>query len=241
MSNQSLAVRTPAQLIELAVEKGANADELGKLMELQLRWAANEARLSYIASMKQFKDKAPEILKTRKVEYQNKDRSMTTYHHAELDKISDVIGEALLAVGITHAWRTAADSNGRIVVTCVLTHQHGHSEDVATLSGPADTSGGKNNIQAIGSTTTYLQRYTLLAGTGLAPEGVTTDNDGATDGLEENAVRDYLITMEDARETEELQKAFAAAYTAAKRINDKVSMTRFIESKNARKKELING
>lgn len=230
-----LAVRTPAQLIELAVEKGSSADELGKLMELQLRWEANEARLAFIASMKQFKDKAPAIFKTKKVSYPNKDHSLTTYHHAELDKITETIGEALLAVGITHAWRTS-DSNGRIVVTCVLTHQQGHSEDVATLSGPADTSGGKNNIQAIGSTTTYLQRYTLLAGTGLAPEGV--DNDGATDGLSAEAVTDYLITFQDSGDLEELQRMFGAAWNAAKKINDKVSQGRFIEAKNARKKEL---
>ena len=37
-----------------------------------------------------------------------------------------------------------------------------------TLSGPPDTTGSKNDLQSIGSTISYLQRYTLLALTGLA-------------------------------------------------------------------------
>lgn len=239
MESKALAIRTPAQLIEMAVAKGSTADELGKLMELQLRWEANEARLAYIAAMKKFKESAPEIIKTAKVRYENKDKSWTEYNHAELDIITLSIGESLKQVGITHSWRTSEGLNARIIVTCVLTHEQGHSEDVATLAGPPDASGGKNNIQAIGSTTTYLQRYTLLAGTGLAAKG--QDNDGATDGLTVEGVQDYLITFQDSRDTEELQRSFGAAYTAAKKINDKVSMAKFIEAKDSRKKELLNG
>ena len=51
----------------------------------------------------------------------------------------------------------------------------GHSEST-TLEAAADQSGGKNAIQAIGSTVTYLERYTLLALTGLATH---EDDDGA--------------------------------------------------------------
>lgn len=44
------------------------------------------------------------------------------------------------------------------------------------MIAPVDTSGSKNAIQAIGSTVTYLQRYTLLSGCGLA--AASTDDDG---------------------------------------------------------------
>jgi uncharacterized protein YyaL (SSP411 family) len=60
-------------------------------------------------------------------------------------------------------------------VTCVL-FGHGHSEET-TLSGPADASGSKNAIQAIGSTLTYLQRYSLVQALGLA---AAEDDDGNT-------------------------------------------------------------
>lgn len=231
----ALATTTPMKLIELAVQQGANADQLGKLMDLQLRWQAHEAKQAYVAAIHKFKENPPDINKSKKVSYPNKDGSETVYFHPELDDITIIIGSALKKVGITHSWRTGS-KDGRISVTCVLTHEQGHSEDVAGLDGPADTSGGKNNIQAIGSTTSYLQRYTLLSGTGLAAKG--QDDDGATDGLGSDAVRDYITKIEDASDITELQKNFTEAYKSAKSINDRPSMDLFIRAKDEKKRVL---
>ena len=54
-------------------------------------------------------------------------------------------------------------------MTCQITHELGHSESVE-MTAPPDDSGGKNTIQSIASTKTYLERYTLLAAT-LTPVG----------------------------------------------------------------------
>ena len=62
-------------------------------------------------------------------------------------------------------------------MTCVLSHRDGYSEET-TLTAGADDSGKKNSIQAIGSTTTYLQRYTLKLALGLATQD--RDDDGAS-------------------------------------------------------------
>lgn len=234
-NGRSLAVPTPMHLIELALQKGADADQLGKLMELQLRWQANENRLAYIAAMQRFKDNPPEINKTKHVSYPTKGGPDVSYWHPELDDVVEVIGHALKAVGIGQSWRTS-DNNGKIVVTCVLTHKDGHSEEVATLAGPPDVSGGKNNIQAIGSTTTYLQRYTLLAGTGLAAKG--QDDDGKTEGMEANGIEDYCIQMKDAVHIPGLQEVFRECYQKAKALNDKSAMGQFIEVYEQRKREL---
>lgn len=50
----------------------------------------------------------------------------------------------------------------------------GHSEETSLTASP-DISGTKNAIQAIGSTISYLQRYTILALTGLATGDMDTD------------------------------------------------------------------
>ena len=224
----------PMRLIELAVEKGADADQLAKLMELQLKWEANEARKAYIRAMQTFKAHAPEILKTRQVTY-GAGTGKVDYSHAELDKITQQIGEGLRAVGITHCWRTS-EANGKPTVTCILTHELGHSEEAATLSGPADKSGGKNDIQAIGSTITYLERYTLLAATGLAAKN--TDDDGRTQGMDENGVQDYIIQLQDANSVEELQKVWREAVQKAKDLGDTLAVQRFVKVKDDRKREL---
>src|SRR5690606_5500273 len=48
-----------------------------------------------------------------------------------------------------------------------------------------DSSGSKNAIQAIGSTLTYLQRYTLIQALGLA---ASDDDDGQTHGKTEDQI-----------------------------------------------------
>jgi hypothetical protein len=48
------------------------------------------------------------------------------------------------------------------------------------MTGPLDTSGNKNAIQSIGSSNTYLFRYTLNAALGLASAEMEDDGKGAT-------------------------------------------------------------
>jgi hypothetical protein len=74
--------------------------------------------------------------------------------------------------GLSHSWDVRQEGT-RIVVTCRLSHELGHSETV-TMEGLADQSGNKNSIQQLGSTVSYLQRYTLKAILGLA----SVDDDG---------------------------------------------------------------
>lgn len=169
---REVAAVTPAQMLQIAVERGADLDKLEKLMQLQERWEANEARKSFVAALNAFKSSPPTISKNKHVTY-GEGSKKTEYDHATLDNVVNVIAPALSSHGLTHRWSTDQGEGG-IAVTCTLTHAQGHSESV-TLRAPADQSGGKNNIQAIASTVTYLQRYTLLSITGLAVQGMDTD------------------------------------------------------------------
>jgi len=175
--------QAPSRLIELAVSKGADLDKLEKLLALQERYERNEAKKYYNKAMSEFKAKPPEINKDRTVSY-----GSTKYNHASLYNVTEKINSELSKYGLSASWITA--QNGSISVTCRITHVKGHSEET-TLSAPADTSGSKNGIQAIGSTVTYLQRYTLLALTGLA----TYDDD---DGRGSEPAADCINEMEKA-------------------------------------------
>lgn len=174
---------TPMVLIQMAMAHNADVDKLTKLFELQERWVASEierekreAKMAYIAAIGAFKKNPPVILKSTQVKFETQ-KGITEYMHATLDQVSRVIGDALSAVGIIHTWNIT-QPNGSVSVTCTLTHERGHAESV-TMSAASDNSGGKNSIQAISSSTTYLQRYTLLAITGMATKGM--DNDGRGD------------------------------------------------------------
>jgi len=171
-----VATMNPARMIELAIEKGA-VEQLDKLLELQERWEANEARKAFVEALTEFNQNKPEIQKNKHVEFETRNNGLTAYDHASLDHICEILGEALGRVGIAFRWSTLNLPNGWIRVTCILTHRQGHSEET-TLEGPHDQSGGKNPIQAIGSTTEYLRRYTLLAATGVAVKGMDDDGQG---------------------------------------------------------------
>lgn len=160
----------PSELIRFALEKGADLDKLEKLLEIRERYEKSEAVKAYNQAMAMFKANAPKINKDKEVSF-----GTTKYNHATLYNVTEKINTELAKWGLSASWKTA--QNGLISVTCRITHKQGHFEET-TISAPADKSGSKNDIQSIGSTITYLERYTLLALTGLAT--VDQDDDGAT-------------------------------------------------------------
>jgi hypothetical protein len=165
-------------LLQIAIDRGADLPTLERLMDLRDRWEATEARKAYVAALAAFKANPPTIVKNKRAGFDGKSGGRTEYGFATLDQVAAVIGAALSKHGLSAAWRTA-QADGRIKVTCELRHALGHSEETSLEAG-ADTSGSKNNIQAIGSTVTYLSRYTLLAITGLAAGD--EDDDAKTGG-----------------------------------------------------------
>ena len=165
---------TPMAMLQLAVEKGASVEQLERLMALQERYEANEAKKAFVAAMTAFKEKPVWITKNKDVDFQSA-KGRTFYRHATLDNVCDMLVPALSAVGISHRWDIEQLDGGQVQVTCILTHSRGHSERTPMKAGRDDT-GAKNNIQALGSTVTYLQRYTLLSATGMAVH--EQDDDG---------------------------------------------------------------
>lgn len=230
---------TPMRMIEMAVERGASIEQMQQLYELKLRVDADEARKAFNVAMAKFKDNPPRIIKDKHVKFQTQ-KGITEYDHSTLGHVVDQVTAALAAVGIAHKWKPIQQGS-TISVTCILTHSLGHSEDT-TLSAGADDSGGKNSIQAIGSTVTYLERYTLLAAVGMA---ASADDDAAAAGPISQGVglseEDFLSLRDniEAAETEtELKKFFATAYKSAQETGDKSAMQKFIDAKDKRKDEL---
>lgn len=225
LEEKSLATPTPIDLLRMAVSQGADIDKLEKLMALQERWEANEAKKAFFEAMNAFKNNPPSISKNRHVHF-----GQTEYNHATLDHVCDQITKALSQHGITHRWKVEQEQQ-LIKVTCILSKGI-HSEET-TLSGSPDTTGSKNSIQAIGSTVTYLQRYTLLAATGLAASN--GDNDGAGEASNGD-VSEQCEWIANASTMEELQKLYKQAYV--KFDGNKNAQYAVIAAKDKRKKEL---
>lgn len=159
----------PSSLLAMAIQNGADPAVLERFMDMQERWEAGQARKAYVEAMSAFKRDVPSVLpKDALVDFSSA-KGRTRYKHATLGGIVNQITTAMSKHGLAASWETAQDG-GVITVSCHITHSAGHRESV-TLCGPPDDSGNKNPIQQIGSTVTYLQRYTLMAALGLASAG----------------------------------------------------------------------
>lgn len=226
---------TPVELIRIAVSQGADIDKLQKLMDLQERWEKNEARKAFVAAMNKFKANPPTITKNKHVHFETA-KGPTDYDHATLDHACDVITKGLSAVGITHTWKVKNDKEF-INVTCVLTHEMGHSEETQ-LMGTPDDSGGKNKIQAVGSTVSYLSRYTLLAACGLASKDADNDGAGASTKpvIPVEKLEEYARQMGEVETLSDLQAVFKKAYKEASELTDKKAMAYLIRVKDEAKK-----
>lgn len=152
-------------IAEKAIAAGSSMEQIERLMDMHERWEANEARKAFDQAMAAFKADPPAIEKNAEVDFTSS-KGRTHYRHATLDHVSNVISRAMAPHGLSFRWTTNQEGP-QIHVTCIVAHEKGHQERVTLSAGP-DQSGNKNGIQQVGSTITYLQRYTLLAATGLA-------------------------------------------------------------------------
>ncbi|WP_334166296.1 ERF family protein [Achromobacter mucicolens] len=169
-----LAANSPMGMMMAAVKQGIPLDQIKEMMAIQREWEADEARKAFNEAFAAFKAEAVEVIKRKQVDFATQ-KGRTQYKHAELSDVVEAVGPALSRHGFSWSW-TPEQKNGRIFITCTLLHRLGHEKSV-TLDAPADDSGGKNTIQAIVSTTTYLERHTLKAVCGISEKG--DDNDGA--------------------------------------------------------------
>jgi hypothetical protein len=167
------AALTPMDMLNRAVGQGASIEVLEKLMTLQERWEANQARKAFDEAMAAAKAEVPTITKNREVDFSSS-KGRTNYRHEDLAEIARTVDPILSRHGLSYRFRVTSNISEPVTVTCILSHRAGHSEET-TLSAGRDDSGNKNSIQAVGSAITYLQRYTLKAALGLA---ASSDDDG---------------------------------------------------------------
>lgn len=160
---------SPMALIEAAIASGSN--ELEKLLALQERWEANQARKAYHEAMAKFRETHIVVLRNTTVT----DGPLKGKSYAKLIDFVEAAVPALSSCGLSATWEVTKDEKDWIEVACIISHVAGH-QTRTMMGGPPDTGGAKNAIQARASTVSYLQKYTFKMAVGLAEQ--SDDNDG---------------------------------------------------------------
>ena len=166
-------------------------ERINQAFDFYQRVKHEKAREAFDEAMAAAKSEIPPIFKNKTVDFTSQ-KGRTHYKHEDLAEIARTVNPILGKYGLSYRFRTTAELNEPVRVTCVVSHRLGYFEE-NTLPAPRDESGNKNSIQAIGSTITYLQRMTLKAALGLA---ATEDDDGRRSELVEGEP-DPLATIND--------------------------------------------
>lgn len=161
------------EMISEAVRAGQSIDVIRELKNMAKELADDGARRAFEAAMSAAKAEIPTITKNRTVDFSSA-KGRTHYAHEDLGGIAKVVDPILGKHGLSYRFETTTEAK-QVKVVCIVSHREGHSVR-NELTASHDESGNKNSIQAVGSTITYLQRYTLKAALGLA---ASTDDDGA--------------------------------------------------------------
>lgn len=224
----AVAENSPVGMVLAAQRQGATPEQIEKMMALQERWEANEARKAYNAAFAAFKAEAIQIVRNKQVT----NGPLQGKAYAELFSVVKALTPALSRHGLSASWKLTKDEPNWMEVTCYLRHVQGHEESVS-MGGPPDAGGAKNPIQARASTKSYLERYTLKAICGVAEGGEDDDGNGGGEGQEDEVLqagRDAAMQgMQaltgwwgklDAKQRSRLQKDFAGLRRAAKEADD---------------------
>lgn len=191
------AEKNPSEMMALALEHNADPVVLSKLMDLQERWEANQARKAFTDAMSNFKRECPAVIgKDRGADF---GAGKAKYTYATTGAIVTAITPALSRNGLSLSWETEQGEK-TISVTCHVTHAAGHRES-AKLTGPKDESGGKNPIQQIGSSVHYLQRYTMVSVLGLATADMDDPDDAPRAPVSEPRAKTPSTTPEPQSDT----------------------------------------
>jgi hypothetical protein len=194
-----VASTTPDRLIALAIEHGADVDRLGKLMDLQDRWKAQQAREAYFEALARFQHTLPPIPRDKEVK--NRDGSLR-YAYASLDCILRHIREPMYACGLSWVWSPGVPTDEGVATTCTITHVLGHAES-SSVTIPGITSGGTNAAQDAGGANTYGRRYSMINVLGIQ---ATDDTDA--EGIKTGPIDALLRQMDLLRIPEILQAVY---------------------------------
>lgn len=150
----------------LATNEAVDIERMQRLLDVQERIMAKRAESEFFQARAEMQKELPLV-------YRAKQNNHTKTRYAGLDEINQQVLPVLANHGFSVRYRNDWSQDARVVVTAILSHFSGHSQE-NTVVLPFDGSGAKNQVQAIGSSITYAQRYALC---GLLNITLTDDND----------------------------------------------------------------
>lgn len=163
-----------------ASDASVDIDKMERLMQMHERLVARDAKAAFAAALAEMQPELPVIGRRGLIEVRKKGSSgerdgevQQSTPYALWEDINEAIRPVLHKHGFALSFRIKKEAD-RVEVTSVLSHSQGHTDE-CTLSLPMDSTGSKNNVQAIGSSISYGKRYGALALLNITTRGEDDD------------------------------------------------------------------
>lgn len=155
-----------AMLERVAANPDVDVAKLERLIAMQERILDRNAQAAFDAAFADMQAEIPAIAEKSKT-----DKAW----YAPLEDIVETVRPILHKHGFALSHSTSYPDPKRVKVVGILTHRQGYARR-SEFEADADTSGSKNAIQALGSSTSYGRRYTTMDLLGITTR--RADDDG---------------------------------------------------------------
>lgn len=165
-------------IVNNAIEKGIDPAALGQLLEQWKDYRRVTAKADFDAAMACFKAECPPIpRRTENSQFQViRNGVKVNRSYAALEDIEATIRGPLGRNGLSFRWSGVEVKDGRLTMTCIVSHASGHSE-TSPVVVPVESRAGCSEQQKYGAAMTYAQRYSLIQALGLTTCDEDADGD----------------------------------------------------------------
>lgn len=171
-----------AQMLDViaraAADPRCDVQKMEALLRMQRELMADQAKADFNRDFAEMQPKLPRIPKRGVV---GRGEKGGQFPYGKWEDIDEKIRPLLNEHGFSLSFTTEPNPAGGVVVIGTLRHRGGHEKHASIGPLPPDSSGGKNPVQAAGSTFAYGKRYTATMLLNLTFEGEDTDGGAAED------------------------------------------------------------
>lgn len=237
-ANGAVALTTPMQLLQIALQNNAAIDVIERLSALQERAQDRDAEMQFVEAMNAAQ---AEIVRVVPNEYNQQTKSKwATY--AKLDK-------AIRPIYIKHGFSLSFNSGDSplpqtVRVQCFVSHRAGHTRIYNSPPMPSDGKGAKGGdvmtlTHATGAAMSYGARYLLKFIFNIAVGEDDNDGNGTNaDLMTEGWLKEQLEEIGRCETIEGLMQAFKTASATALDGKDMNAYTILKDAKDKRKKAI---
>jgi hypothetical protein len=165
-----------------ARDPNVDIDKMERLLAMQERVQERAAKQAFTEAKIAMRPELPEVTRKGRIIIKDKQTGAITQEteFARFEDLHDAVMPVLTRHGFDLKFKNGLSPEGKVRIITILAHVAGHEDDTY-FDLPHDSSGSKNAVQAVGSSTSYGKRYGMLAILNIKVVGEDDDGDASQD------------------------------------------------------------